>query len=226
MEGVTLAGATGWKPAVGCRDNMRKANARAPICRTPTWSSSTADLSGANLKGSNMRKSDLGNADLSDCDMSGANLRNSDLTAVALSGARLCGAFMEDARGGRAVTVQVRAKNLEVRTPVVQELTVVGSLRLRSVAVRARDPKYSDIPMRMEVLTGPTEKGPFTSVLTFISAKTEDHQTFAAAPDAPALAGFVQVIVHDRIAQRAASLLYAEGAARAAGVIVQCELQV
>ena len=50
---------------------------------------------------------------------------------------------------------------------------------------------------RMEVCTGPAANGPWTSVATFTSAQTRDPQTFAAAPDAPALGGFVQVLVHD-----------------------------
>jgi hypothetical protein len=50
---------------------------------------------------------------------------------------------------------------------------------------------------RMEVRTGPSSKGPWTSVGTFTSAQTKDRQTFAAAPDAPALGGFVQVLVHE-----------------------------
>jgi hypothetical protein len=49
----------------------------------------------------------------------------------------------------------------------------------------------------MEVLTGPAADGPWTSVATFTSDKTKDRQTFAAAPDAPALGGFVKVLVHD-----------------------------
>ena len=39
--------------------------------------------------------------------------------------------------------------------------------------------------------------GPWTSVATFTSAQTTNRQTFAAAPDAPTLGGFVQVLVHD-----------------------------
>ena len=49
----------------------------------------------------------------------------------------------------------------------------------------------------MEVCTGPAANGPWTSVATFTSAATKDRQTFPAAPDAPALCGFVQVLVHD-----------------------------
>ncbi len=49
----------------------------------------------------------------------------------------------------------------------------------------------------MEVCTGPSSDGPWTSVATFTSAKATQRQTFPAAPDAPALGGFVQVLVHD-----------------------------
>ena len=49
----------------------------------------------------------------------------------------------------------------------------------------------------MEVLTGPAAEGPWTSVLRFTSAKTNQEQTFAAAEGAPALDGFVKVVVHD-----------------------------
>jgi hypothetical protein len=55
----------------------------------------------------------------------------------------------------------------------------------------------------MEVLTGPAADGPWTSVATFTSAPTKDRQTFAAAPDAPGLGGFVQVRVHDTYRGRA-----------------------
>jgi hypothetical protein len=49
----------------------------------------------------------------------------------------------------------------------------------------------------MEVRTGPSATGPWTSVVKFTSRQTKQAQTFAAAPDAPLLAGFVQVLVHD-----------------------------
>ena len=180
MEGVKLAGATGWVPA---DKDLRKAKLKG------------ADLEGADLKGVNL---------------SGADLRSADLTAAELSGARLCGAMLAGARGGRAATVQVQPANgaslrnaLKVGSPVVVALTAARALRLRSVAVvNEHDDrtgpgsgKYN--AKRMEVLTGPAADGPWTSVATFTSAKTSDRQTFAAAPDAPALGGFVQVLVHD-----------------------------
>jgi hypothetical protein len=56
---------------------------------------------------------------------------------------------------------------------------------------------------RMEVCTGPAANGPWTSVATFTSASTKDRQTFPAAPDAPTLGGFVQVLVHDTHGDRA-----------------------
>ena len=49
----------------------------------------------------------------------------------------------------------------------------------------------------MELQTGPSVTGPWTSVFKFTSQKTKKKQTFAVAPDAPLLAGFVQVLVHD-----------------------------
>ena len=87
-------------------------------------------------------------------------------------------------------------------------LTAARALRLRSVAVVNQYVvnQYDDrsgtghgkyCAKRMEVCTGPSSDGPWTSVATFTSAKTKDPQTLAAAPDAPALGGFVQVLVHD-----------------------------
>ena len=49
----------------------------------------------------------------------------------------------------------------------------------------------------MEVRTGPQATGPWTSVVAFTSAETKQPQTFAVAPGAPVLAGFVQVVVLD-----------------------------
>jgi hypothetical protein len=181
MEGVKLAGATGWVPA-----------------------------------DRNLCQAKLAGADLSGADLSGANLRSADLTAAELSGARLCGAMLAGARGGRAATVQVTPANgdqlqyaLKVGKPVVVALTAARALRLRSVAVvNYHDDRYSAgygkyCAKRMEVCTGPSSDGPWTSVATFTSAQTRDPQTFAAAPDAPALGGFVQVLVHDTYGDRA-----------------------
>jgi hypothetical protein len=52
-------------------------------------------------------------------------------------------------------------------------------------------------PVKHEVLTGPASDGPWTSVATFTSSQTKTTQKFLAASDAPALGGFVQVLVHD-----------------------------
>ena len=81
---------------------------------------------------------------------------------------------------------------------MVVALTAARALRLRSVAV-VNDRSYIDTccAKRMDVCTGPSSDGPWTSVATFTSDKTNHRQTFAAAPDAPALGGFVQVLVHD-----------------------------
>jgi len=169
-----------------------------------------AKLKGADLSGADLKSVNLSNADLSGADLSGANLRSADLTAAELSGARLCGAMLAGARGGRAATVQVTPANgkqlhdaLKVGTPVVVALTAARALRLRSVAVvnqyddRSHAGHGKHCAKRMEVCTGPSSDGPWTSVATFTSAQTKDPQTFAAAPDAPALGGFVQVLVHD-----------------------------
>jgi hypothetical protein len=180
MEGVKLAGATGWVPAD--RDMRR------------------AKLKGAQLEGADLKGVSLSNADLSNCNLSGADLRSADLTAAELSGACLCGAVLAGARGGRAAMVQVWPGDgkalqdaLKVGTPVVVALTAARALRLRSVdVVNSRH-----CAKCMEVLTGPAADGPWTSVATFTSAQIRDRHTFAAAPDAPALGGFVQALVHD-----------------------------
>ena len=92
---------------------------------------------------------------------------------------------------------------------MVVALTAARALRLRSVAVVNQHDDRSGTgygkycAKRMEVFTGPSSDGPWTSVATFTSAKTKDPQTFAAAPDAPALGGFVQVLVHDTYGDKA-----------------------
>ena len=153
MEGVKLAGATGW--GVPADRDMRQEKLKG------------ADLSGADLKHAN-----LSEADLKDANLIKADLRSADLTAAQLSGARLCGAMLEGARGGRAHTVQVQGANaLKVGTPMVVALTGVRALRLRSVAV-VNQFADNDCAKRMEVCTGPAANGPWTSVATFTSAKT------------------------------------------------------
>ena len=49
----------------------------------------------------------------------------------------------------------------------------------------------------MEVLTGPSPEGPWTSLLAFTVRQTTDQQTFVAPAGTPAITGFVQVVVHD-----------------------------
>jgi hypothetical protein len=55
----------------------------------------------------------------------------------------------------------------------------------------------TDCAKEMEVQTGPSTTGPWASVVKFTSLRTKEEQTFAAAPNAPLLAGFVQLLVHD-----------------------------
>ena len=85
---------------------------------------------------------------------------------------------------------------LKVGSPVVVALAAARALRLREVAVQNYSAGNS-CPKRMEVRTGPSADGPWTPVAAFTSAQTKERQTFAAAPDAPALGGFVQVVVLD-----------------------------
>jgi hypothetical protein len=87
---------------------------------------------------------------------------------------------------------------LKVGSPVVVALTAARALRLREVAVvnwNVCDSK--NYAKRMEVRTGPSADGPWTPVAAFTSAQTHQRQTFPAAPDAPTVAGFVQVVVLD-----------------------------
>jgi uncharacterized protein YjbI with pentapeptide repeats len=69
MEGVKLAGATGWVPA---DRNMREAK-----------------LKGGDLSGADLKRVNLSDADLSDADLSGAKLIGADLSGCNLAGATL-----------------------------------------------------------------------------------------------------------------------------------------
>jgi hypothetical protein len=172
-----------------------------------------ADLSSCDLSGINLSSADLSNAklqgavlkgaDLSECDLSGADLTCADLSEANLKGTTLhdttlCSAILHAAQGGRpATTLPVpRIDILHVDGPVVFELTTARALTLQRVTLCN---KYddSDCAKEVEVQTGPSKTGPWTSVVKFTSQQTKEMQTFAAAPDAPLLAGFVQVLVHD-----------------------------
>ena len=170
MAGAKLAGVRGWLPA-----------------------------------GKDLREAKLAGADLSGCYLSGVDLSSADLTNTNLKNTNLIGAKLAGARGGRAgarvaVTgLDGRAylqNTLKVGQPVVFALTAARALRLAQVRVHNY---YSDsnTAKRMAVLTGPAAAGPWTPVFEFTSAQTDSEQTFAAPADAPALAGFVQVVVHD-----------------------------
>ncbi len=82
--------------------------------------------------------------------------------------------------------------------PVVFALTAPRALTLQRVAL-CNDSAFAPAcdAKEMEVQTGPSAAGPWTSVVKFTSRQTKQEQTFVAAPDAPLLAGFVQVLVHD-----------------------------
>jgi hypothetical protein len=99
-----------------------------------------------------------------------------------------------------------------VGKPVVFALTAARALTLQRVKVQniyglenaaTTQGNENRCAKEMEVQTGPSATGPWTSVVKFTSLHTVYKQTFAAAPDAPLLAGFVQVLVHDTYGGRA-----------------------
>ena len=179
-----------------------------------------AKLAGVDLSGADLSNADLSNTDLSNTDLRNADLRNADLSGANLAAAALSGARLHGARGGRAVTVlfgkeaqmiQPLQQALQVGRPVVVALTAARALRLREVTVVNEGDL--DCAKSMEVRTGPSADGPWTRVAAFtLRRRADERQTFAAAPDgfsgskksietairaAPALAGFVQVVVLD-----------------------------
>ncbi len=128
--------------------------------------------------------------------MEGTNLRD----------ATLCAALLHAAQGDRPATrLPVPGSsgnlfNLEVGKPVVFALTAPRALTLQHVTLCnefGEGIMLQYCAKAMEVQTGPSATGPWTSVVKFTSRQTQQEQTFAAAPDAPLLAGFVQVLVHD-----------------------------
>jgi hypothetical protein len=130
-----------------------------------------------------------------------------------LRDATLCAALLHAAKAARpATTLPVPGSNgewynnFDVGKPVVFALTEPRALTLQRVSLCNY---YGDgdndayCAKAMEVQTGPSATGPWTSVVKFTSQRTKQEQTFAAAPDAPLLAGFVQVLVHDTYGQEA-----------------------
>jgi len=172
MEGGQLEGATGWVPA------------NRDLCN--------AKVKGAILSGFDMECVNLSSADLEDVKLCGADLEDADF-----QGTVLCGANLQGARRGRAATVDVvQASSLRIGAPVVFALTQARALCIDSVTLRnqcGNGHGYSHCPKRMEIYTA---TGPWTSVVVLTSAPKK-QQTFTAAPGAPLLTGFVQVVVHD-----------------------------
>jgi uncharacterized protein YjbI with pentapeptide repeats len=198
LEGVKLAGAEGWVPADKDLSNAKLKG---------------ADFSKAKLQGAVLKGADLSKCDLSGADLTGADLREAKLEGTNLRDATLCAALLHAAQGARpATTLPVPGssgpwdcngalcRNLGVRQPVVFALTAPRALTLQRVTLcnMFGDGQNDEwCAKEMEVQTGPSATGPWTSVVKFTSQKTKQEQTFAAAPDAPLLAGFVQVLVHD-----------------------------
>jgi hypothetical protein len=193
LEGVKLAGAEGWVPADKDLSNAKLKG---------------ADLSNAKLQGAVLKGADLSKCDLSGADLTGADLREAKLEGTNLRDATLCAALLHAAQGARPATaLPVPGSNgalnglLKVGKPVVFALTAPRALTLQRVTLCnvGGDGDGNDVycAKAMGVQTGPSATGPWTSVVKFTSRQTKQEQTFAAAPDAPLLAGFVQVLVHD-----------------------------
>jgi uncharacterized protein YjbI with pentapeptide repeats len=205
LEGVKLAGAEGWVPADKDISKGKLKGADLSSCDLSGINLSSADLSNAKLQGAVLKGADLSKCDLSGADLTGADLREAKLEGTNLRDANLCAALLHAAQGARPATkVPVPGSNgnlcydLQVGKPVVFALTAPRALTLQRVTLSNT---YGDgsvnCAKKMEVQTGPSATGPWTSVVKFTSQKTRQEQTFAAAPDAPFLADFVQVLVHD-----------------------------
>jgi hypothetical protein len=217
LEGVKLEGAEGWVPADKDLSNAKlkgadlsNAKLQGTVLKGADLSKcdlSGADLSNAKLQGAVLKGADLSKCDLSGADLTGADLRGAKLEGTNLRGATLCAAIMHAAQGARsATTLPVPGSNgdwynnFKVGQPVVFALTAPRALTLQRVTLCNffGDGQHDQhCAKAMEVQTGPSATGPWTSVVKFTSRQTKQEQTFAAAPDAPLLAGFVQVLVHD-----------------------------
>jgi uncharacterized protein YjbI with pentapeptide repeats len=221
LEGVKLAGVQGWMPAdkdlsnaklrgadlSGC--DLSGVNLQGTVLKGVGLSKcdlSSADLSNAKLQGAVLKGADLSKCDLSGADLTGADLREAKLEGTTLRGATLCAVLLHAAQGARPATkVPVtNAKILRLGKPVVFALTAPRALTLQRVTLQNFFVNTGDVcgqdvncAKEMEVQTGPSATGPWTSVVKFTSRQTTQNQTFAAAPDAPLLFGFVQVLVHD-----------------------------
>jgi len=175
LEGVQLAGASGWMP-----------------------------------KDRNLRGAKLRNANLRHCDLEGVILIGADLEGADMRGVSLSGADLQGARGGKAVIIDVKKadssrgiwNDLAVHNPVVFALTTHSGLSLRTVTLTnmrgpTRTSDSNDCVRHVEVLTGPNEAGPFTSVFSLMAAKTREEQTFSVPDCSPLIAGWVKVTVHE-----------------------------
>jgi uncharacterized protein YjbI with pentapeptide repeats len=200
LEGVKLAGAEGWMPADKDQSNAKLTGANLSGSDLSGFDLSSADLCNAKLQGVVLKGADLSKCDLSGADLTGADLREAKLEGTNLRGATLCAAILHAAQGARpATTLPVtNASHLKVGQPVVFALSAARALTLQRVTLcNSNAFMYACDAKEMEVQTGPSATGPWTSVVKFTSRQTKQEQTFAAAPDATLLAGFVKVLVHD-----------------------------
>jgi hypothetical protein len=198
-------------PADKDLSNAKLKGADLSSCDLSGINLSSADLSKAKLKGTVLQSAHLSKCDLSGADLTGADLREAKLEGINLRDANLCAAILHAAQAARpATTLSVpvskgnffnNADNFKGGHPVVFALTAPRALTLKRVTLCNTfgdgDGNDAYCGKTMEVQTGPSATGPWTSVVKFTSLQTKQEQTFAAAPDAPLLAGFVKVLVHD-----------------------------
>jgi len=151
----------------------------------------------ARLEGTNLSKCNLSKANLLHANLKDANLKGATLQEAKLEGATLPFRTIDVTQKlGRLVSQWVCNSS----TGVVFALSSgSAALRLRAVTLRYIDPCHS--ARDVEVLTAPQEQGPWTSLLRFESAETDQGQIFGAVGDLPAIDKFVKVIVHSSYAR-------------------------
>jgi uncharacterized protein YjbI with pentapeptide repeats len=218
LQGAALKGADLSKCDLSGAD-LSKAKLQGAVLKGADLSK--CDLSGADLTGADLREAKLEGTNLRVTKLCGALLHAAKgarpattfqvpgkamglFQTLLLSGRLSDPAPFRPASGQSQATadktVACLSRSLKVGQSVVFALTAPRALTLQRVTLCN---VYGDgsgdefCGKTMEVQTGPSATGPWTSVVKFTSRQTKQEQMFAAAPDAPLLAGFVQVLVHD-----------------------------
>lgn len=163
MEGVKLAGATGWVPA----DLSKAQLARADL--------SGCDLSGVDLSHANLNGTNLNNVNLWNCDLQGA--QGWLLSTVNVEHMYLL--------GKQCLCQHLLLKDLKVNKLLVFALAEESGLSLSTVNLTNQFNHSQSCAKNMEILTVPMETGPWSSVLNFVSGLTYTLQKIQVSPDAP-----------------------------------------